>query len=161
MHIDDLADRVSFLSAELLNVLAHMADGLSNGQIASRVGYNNAHVVGTYVYMINKALGLTNIHSSLEKKTSRNRGIQKISCGLSEHPDLRRPGGRHKIERDRDQQGVRGPNQITGRERLRNSVCRTHPPRWAYSPEKMTPSVRTRKSRCFKAHPFVANWLLT
>jgi hypothetical protein len=81
MHIDDLADRVSFLSAELLNVLAHMADGLSNGQIASRVGYNNAHVVGTYVYMINKALGLTNIHSSLEKRHLAIEAFKKSRAG--------------------------------------------------------------------------------
>jgi hypothetical protein len=81
MHIDDLADRVSFLSAELLNVLAHMADGLSNGQIASRVGYNNAHVVGTYVYMINKALGLTNIHSSLEKRYLAIEAFKKSRAG--------------------------------------------------------------------------------
>jgi DNA-binding CsgD family transcriptional regulator len=68
MHNDDLPDRVSLLSAQLLNVLALMAEGLSNGQIASRLGYNNAHVVATYVYMINKELGLTNIDSALEKR---------------------------------------------------------------------------------------------
>ena len=68
MHNDDLPDRVSLLSAQLLNVLALMAEGLSNGQIASTLGYNNAYVVGTYVYMINKKLGLTSIRSVLEKR---------------------------------------------------------------------------------------------
>ena len=68
MHNDDLPDRVSLLSAQLLNVLALMAEGLSNGQIASTLGYNNAYVVGTYVYMINKKLGLTSIRSALEKR---------------------------------------------------------------------------------------------
>ena len=68
MHNDDLPDRVSLLSAQLLNVLALMAEGLSNGQIASTLGYNNAYVVSTYVYMINKKLGLTSIRSVLEKR---------------------------------------------------------------------------------------------
>ena len=68
MHNDDLPDRVSLLSAQLLNVLALMAEGLSNGQIASTLGYSNAYVVSTYVYMINKKLGLTSIRSALEKR---------------------------------------------------------------------------------------------
>jgi len=78
MHNDDLPDRVSLLSAQLLNVLALMAEGLSNTQIASSVGYKNAHVVATYVHMINKALGLTNIHSALEKRYLAIEAFKKI-----------------------------------------------------------------------------------
>ena len=52
----------------LLSVLALMSEGLSNGQIAAKLGYNNRRVVGTYVYMINKELGLTKIQSTQEKR---------------------------------------------------------------------------------------------
>src|SRR5262249_43144083 len=81
MHIDDLVKRVSLLSAELLKVLAQMTEGLSNGQIASRLGYANAHVVGTYVYMINKELGLTKIHSILEKRQLAIEAFKKSQAG--------------------------------------------------------------------------------
>ena len=68
MNIDELAKRVSSLPSMLLSVLALMLEGLSNGQIATKLGYNNRRVVGTYVYMINKELGLTKIQSTHEKR---------------------------------------------------------------------------------------------
>jgi len=68
MNIDELAERVSSLPSMLLRVLALMSEGLSNGQIAAKLGYNNRRVVGTYVYMINKELGLTKIQSTQEKR---------------------------------------------------------------------------------------------
>jgi hypothetical protein len=68
MDIDDLAVRVPSLPSWLLSVLALMSEGLSNGQIATKLGYNNRRVVGTYVYMINKELGLTEISSAQEKR---------------------------------------------------------------------------------------------
>jgi len=68
MIIDELAERVSSLPSMLLRVLALMSEGLSNGQIAAKLGYNDRRVVGTYVYMINKELGLTKIRSTQEKR---------------------------------------------------------------------------------------------
>ena len=68
MNIDELAERVPLLRAMLLTVLAQMSEGLSNRQIAAKLGYNSGRVVGTYVYMINKELGLTEISSALEKR---------------------------------------------------------------------------------------------
>ena len=68
MNIDELAEHVSSLPSMLLSVLALMSEGLSNGQIAAKLGYNNRRVVGTYVYMINKELGLTKIQSTHEKR---------------------------------------------------------------------------------------------
>jgi len=71
LNIDELADRVSSLPLTLLRVLALMSEGLSNGQIAAKLGYNNRRVVATYVSLINKKLGLTKIESNHEIETSR------------------------------------------------------------------------------------------
>jgi DNA-binding CsgD family transcriptional regulator len=68
MNIHEIAERVSSLQGALLNVLAHMSEGLSNRQIAAKLGYSNAHVVATYVSLINKVLGLTKIPSVMEKR---------------------------------------------------------------------------------------------
>ena len=68
MNIDEIAERVSSLQAAFLKVLAHMSEGLSNGQIAAKLGYSNHRVIATYVHLINKELGLTKIQSSLEKR---------------------------------------------------------------------------------------------
>src|SRR5262249_16354839 len=68
MNIDELAERVSSLPSMLLSVLAQMSEGLSNRQIAAKLGYNSGRDVGTYVYMINKELGLTKIQSVHEKR---------------------------------------------------------------------------------------------
>ena len=68
MTIDEIASRVSSLKAMLLVVLDQMSQGLSNGQIAAKLGYSNPRVVATYVYMINKALGLTKIKSRHEQR---------------------------------------------------------------------------------------------
>jgi transcriptional regulator len=68
MKIDELVDRVSSLPLTLLRVLALRAEGLSNGQIAAKLGYNNRRVVATYVSLINKELELTKIQSDHEKR---------------------------------------------------------------------------------------------
>ena len=68
MNIDEIAERVSSLQAAFLKVLAQMSEGLSNGQIAAKLGYSNHRVIATYVHLINKELGLTKIQSSLEKR---------------------------------------------------------------------------------------------
>ena len=65
-------------------MLAHMADGLSNGQIASgRIEQRMS--LGAHVHRINKTLA--DKHSFLLLKPSRNRGIQKSRAGLK-HPGL-------------------------------------------------------------------------
>jgi DNA-binding CsgD family transcriptional regulator len=68
MNIDEIAERVSSLQRALLNVLAHMSEGLSNRQIAAKLRYSSHRVVASYVHLINKELGLTKIQSSLEKR---------------------------------------------------------------------------------------------
>ena len=68
MNIDEIAERVSSLQRALLNVLAHMSEGLSNRQIAAKLRYSSYRVVASYVHLINKELGLTKIQSSLEKR---------------------------------------------------------------------------------------------
>ena len=68
MNIEEIAERVSSLPGNLLNVLAHMSEGLSNSQIAAKLGYSNTHVVASYVHLINKELGLTKIPSVMEKR---------------------------------------------------------------------------------------------
>jgi DNA-binding CsgD family transcriptional regulator len=68
MNIDEIAERVSSLQRALLNVLAHMSEGLSNRQIAAKLRYSSRRVVASYVHLINKELGLTKIQSRLEKR---------------------------------------------------------------------------------------------
>jgi hypothetical protein len=81
MNIDELAERVSSLPLMLLRVLALMSEGLSNGQIAAKLGYNNRRVVGTYVFMINKELGLTKIQSAQEKRHLAVEAFRKSGAG--------------------------------------------------------------------------------
>ena len=59
---------MSALQQALLNVLAHMSEGLSNRQIAAKLKYSSHRVVASYVHLINKELGLTKIQSRLEKR---------------------------------------------------------------------------------------------
>jgi len=68
MHIDDVAKHVPVLSKPLRRVLACMSEGMSNRKIAEKLGLSSAGCVGTYVYLINKELGLTGIPSSTEKR---------------------------------------------------------------------------------------------
>ena len=68
MNLAILAKRVSSLPPHLLDVVACVSDGMSNGQIAERLGYKNALTVGTLVYEINKKLGLDRISSRTEKR---------------------------------------------------------------------------------------------
>src|SRR6478609_8017160 len=67
-NIDEAATRVSALPQALLRVLACMSEGMSNAQIASRLGYKNVGTVGTLVYEVNKRLGLAQILSRQEKR---------------------------------------------------------------------------------------------
>jgi len=62
------AKRVSSLPPHLLDVVACVSEGMSNRQVAERLGYKNARTVGTLVYEINKKLGLERISSRTEKR---------------------------------------------------------------------------------------------
>jgi DNA-binding NarL/FixJ family response regulator len=68
MNIDDIAGRIPSLSAGLIKILASMSEGMSNGQIAERLGYKNASIVSTYISLINKQLCLTSVDSRIEKR---------------------------------------------------------------------------------------------
>lgn len=58
MQLVIVAKRVSSLPPHLLDVAACVSEGMSNGQVAERLGYKNARTVGTLVCEINKKLGL-------------------------------------------------------------------------------------------------------
>jgi DNA-binding NarL/FixJ family response regulator len=65
----DSADKqVSSLPLHLLGVLALMSEGMSNGQIASKLGYKNAATVSSLVYEVYKRFGLAGIFSRQEKR---------------------------------------------------------------------------------------------
>ena len=86
MNFAIVAKRVSSLPPHLRDVLACVSEGMSNGQIAKRLGYKNALTVGTLVYEINKKLGLDRISSRTEKRrlltdafrTARTRSVVRI-----------------------------------------------------------------------------------
>ena len=68
MQLALAAKRVSSLPPHLLDVVACVSEGMSNRQVAERLGYKNARTVGTLVYEINKKLGLERISSRTEKR---------------------------------------------------------------------------------------------
>jgi hypothetical protein len=68
MNIDDIAGRIPSLSTGLIKILASMSEGMSNGQIAEKLGYKNASIVSTYISLINKHLCLTSVDSRIEKR---------------------------------------------------------------------------------------------
>ena len=68
MQLALAAKRVFSLPPHLLDVVACVSEGMSNRQVAERLGYKNARTVGTLVYEINKKLGLERISSRTEKR---------------------------------------------------------------------------------------------
>jgi hypothetical protein len=68
MNLAIVAKRVSSLPPHLRDVLACLSEGMSNGQIAARLGYKNKLTVGTLVYEINKKLGLEGMSSRTEQR---------------------------------------------------------------------------------------------
>jgi DNA-binding NarL/FixJ family response regulator len=63
MNLEIIAKRVASLPPHLRDVLACLSEGMSNRQIAERLGYKNRRTVGTLVYEINKKLGLERMSS--------------------------------------------------------------------------------------------------
>jgi transposase len=86
MQLALAAKRISSLPLHLLDVVACVSEGMSNRQVAERLGYKNARTVGTLVYEINKKLGLDRISSRTEKRrllidafrTARTRSVVRI-----------------------------------------------------------------------------------
>ena len=86
MQLALAAKRVFSLPPHLLDVVACVSEGMSNRQVAERLGYKNARTVGTLVYEINKKLGLERISSRTEKRrllidafrTARNKSVVRI-----------------------------------------------------------------------------------
>src|SRR5437764_10726380 len=68
MNPEIIAKRVASLPPHLQDVLACLSEGMSNRQIAERLGYKNTRTVGTLVYEINKKLGLEGMSSRTEQR---------------------------------------------------------------------------------------------
>ena len=67
-HINDAAKRVSSIPPSRLPVLVCVSEGMSNRQIADKLGYKNGHSVATVVYEIAKQLGIEGVYSRTEKR---------------------------------------------------------------------------------------------
>jgi len=68
MNLNDAAKRVSSIPPSRLPVLACVSEGMSNRQIADKLGYKNGHSVATIVYEIAKQLGVEGVYSRTEKR---------------------------------------------------------------------------------------------
>src|SRR5438270_14048494 len=68
MNLDALAKRISSISRSHLPVVACLAEGMSNSQIAVKLGYKSPKSVATIIYGIYKTLGLDDVHSRTEKR---------------------------------------------------------------------------------------------
>jgi hypothetical protein len=68
MNLDAVAKRISDISRSHLPVLDCLAEGMSNSQIAVKLGYKNQKCVATIIYDICKTLGLDEVHSRTEKR---------------------------------------------------------------------------------------------
>src|SRR5437016_8701339 len=68
MNLDAVAKRISRISPSHLPVLACLAEGMSNSQIAVKLGYKSPKSVATIIYGIYKTLGLDDVHSRTEKR---------------------------------------------------------------------------------------------
>lgn len=67
--VSTLAKRIASLKPYKLNVLDCLSEGMSNFQIADKLGYKNQRTVATIVYDITKDLGLDVVYSMIEKRT--------------------------------------------------------------------------------------------
>ena len=67
MNIKPVAKCISSLPPPYLDILACISEGMSNHQIASKLGYKNTRSVATLIYEINKRIGLMGVFSRIEK----------------------------------------------------------------------------------------------
>ena len=82
MNINALSKRVSSLPPRYLDILACMAEGMSNHQIASALGYKTHYTVATLISGINKRLGLQNVFSRIEKRHLAASAFRRSNAGL-------------------------------------------------------------------------------
>ena len=82
MSINALAKRVLSLPPRYLAILACMAEGMSNHQIASALGYKTHYTVATLISGINKRLGLQNVFSRIEKRHLAANAFRRSNAGL-------------------------------------------------------------------------------
>ena len=68
MNIKPVAKRISSLPRPYLDILACISEGMSNYQIASKLGYKNTHSVATLIHEIYKRIGLADVFSRTEKR---------------------------------------------------------------------------------------------
>ena len=68
MNLHAVAKRISSISRSHLPVVACLAEGMSNSQIAVKLGYKSPKSVATIIYGIYKTLGLDDVHSRTEKR---------------------------------------------------------------------------------------------
>ena len=68
MNLDAVAKRISRISPSHLPVLACLAEGMSNRQIAVKLGYKSHKSVATIICGICKTLGLDDVYSRTEKR---------------------------------------------------------------------------------------------
>src|SRR5207237_9822466 len=77
MNLNDAAKRVASIPPSRLPVLACVSEGMSNRQIADKLGYKNGHSVATIVYEIAKQLGIESVYWRREKR--------KLTAQADEH----------------------------------------------------------------------------
>ena len=68
MNIKPVAKRISSLPRPYLDILACISKGMSNHQIASKLGYKSTHSVATLIHEIYKRIGLADVFSRTEKR---------------------------------------------------------------------------------------------
>ena len=68
MNIKPVAKRISSLPRPYLDILACISEGMSNYQIASKLGYKSTHSVATLIHEIYKRIGLADVFSRTEKR---------------------------------------------------------------------------------------------
>ena len=68
MNVDAVAKRIPSLPKRYLNLLACMAQGMSNDQIASKLGYKSKESVASTIHEINTRIGLVDVCSRTEKR---------------------------------------------------------------------------------------------
>ena len=68
MNLSDRVRRVEALPPRQRDVLAHVALGMSNSQIARALGYKNTRTVASLVNQIYAKIGLRHIVSIIEKR---------------------------------------------------------------------------------------------
>ncbi len=79
MNLSERVKRVSTLPPRLHAILACIAKGMSNDQIALSLSYKNTRTVASLVYKLYVALGLRSVVSTIEKRALAAQAFQKAT----------------------------------------------------------------------------------